>query len=169
MELEAIYREQFRPLVAFLVRRIGDPARAEELAQEVFVRAIKHRPRQPRSWLYAVAANLARDEGRRRAAAGRHLRLVPEAAPDATSSSDADPESRLSAAERSARVRRALERLAPRDREALLMQQNGAAYPEIADRLGLSEGSIGTTLARARRRLLEAWEQLSEEEDHVAR
>lgn len=168
MDLEDIYREQYRPLVAFLVRRVGDPARAEELAQEAFVRAIRHRPRQPRSWLYAVAANLARDEGRRHAAARRHLRLVHRAAPDDAPSSDADPETRLNAEERSARVRRALSRLAPRDREALLLQQSGAAYPEIAARLGLSEGSIGTTLARARQRLLREWELL-EEEDHVAR
>ena len=44
------------------VRRTGDQARAEDLAQEAFVRAIEHQPDKPRAWLFAVAANLARPE-----------------------------------------------------------------------------------------------------------
>lgn len=165
MDLEQIYREQYRPLVGFLVRRIGDPARAEELAQEAFVRAIRKKPTQPRAWLYAVAANLARDEGRRRALAGRHLRLVEEPEPE----SPPDPEQELAAADRARLVRAALGRLEPRDREALLLKQEGASYPEIAEALGLAVGSVGTTLSRARRRLLEAWERVREEGENVAR
>ena len=59
-----------------------------------------------------------------------------------------------------AMARRALELLGERDREALLMREEGLDYREIAEALELSVGSMGTTLARARRRLVEAYEGL---------
>ena len=57
-------------------------------------------------------------------------------------------------------ARRALDELTERDREALLMREEGLDYTEIAEALELSVGSVGTTLARARRRLVEAYESL---------
>ena len=63
-------------------------------------------------------------------------------------------------AEERALARRALEALSERDREALLMREEGLDYHEIAEALGLSFGSIGTTLARARKRLVESYEAL---------
>ena len=56
-----------------------------------------------------------------------------------------------------AAVRTALATLNERDREALLLKAEGFNYEEIAATLGLSKGAIGTTLARARRRLVEAY------------
>ncbi|MBI4513121.1 MAG: hypothetical protein HY702_03335 [Gemmatimonadetes bacterium] len=72
-------RPRLPPLVRFLYRRLGDRDQAEELAQEAFVRLIERRPRGPRAWLYAVAANLARDAARadvRRAAIRPAIRAV---------------------------------------------------------------------------------------------
>jgi RNA polymerase sigma-70 factor (ECF subfamily) len=63
-------------------------------------------------------------------------------------------------------VRSALDALSDRDREALLLSAEGLSYDEIAQTLGLSRGSIGTTLARARRRLVEAYRARDEGEDH---
>ena len=40
------------------------------------------------------------------------------------------------------------------------MREEGLDYGEIAEALGLSVGSVGTTLSRARRRLVEAYEAL---------
>lgn len=65
-------------------------------------------------------------------------------------------------------ARKALECLSERDREALLMREEGLDYHEIAAALELSVGSVGTTLARARRRLVEAHEALQRGDD-VAR
>ena len=62
MDLSQVYREHYRSLVRFLYRRIGDLARAEDLAQAAFVRALDHQPAKPRAWLFTVAANLARAE-----------------------------------------------------------------------------------------------------------
>lgn len=167
MDLEQVYREQYRPLVGFLARRLGDRSRAEELAQEAFVRAIRHRPRNPRAWLYRVARNLARDEGRKRGVRQRHLRLV-QAERKAEPISEAEPETELERDQRRRRARRALASLGERDRRALTMKQDGASYAEIARKLGLATGSVGTTLSRARRRLAEAWKQEGGRDD-VAR
>jgi RNA polymerase sigma factor (sigma-70 family) len=165
LDLSQVYREHYRSLVRFLHRRIGDQARAEDLAQEAFVRALEHQPANPRGWLFTVAANLARDEGRRDSVRRRHLTLIKaeaEARPP-----EPGPEVALERHETVRRVRAALARLAERDREALLLWEEGFSYDEIAEVLGLSRGSIGTTLARARTRLAAAYEELSEgsEED----
>ena len=63
-ELEALYHSTYTSVVRFLYRRVWDLDRAQDLAQEVFVRAMAHRPEKPRAWVFAVAANLARDEAR---------------------------------------------------------------------------------------------------------
>jgi RNA polymerase sigma factor (sigma-70 family) len=64
-------------------------------------------------------------------------------------------------------VRKALDALSERDREVLLLWDAGQSYEEIAAQTGLAVKAIGTTLARARRRLVEAHEAL--EDRHVAR
>ena len=63
-ELEQLYQSTYTAVVRFLYRKVWDAERAEDLAQEVFVRALAHRPEKPRAWVFAVAANLARDEAR---------------------------------------------------------------------------------------------------------
>jgi RNA polymerase sigma-70 factor (ECF subfamily) len=161
LDLAQVYREHYRSLVRFLYRRIGDQARAEDLAQEAFVRAIEHEPAKPRAWLFTVAANLARDEGRRASVRRRHLTLIKaeaEARPP-----EPPPDVALERQETVQQVRTALAQLAERDREALLLWEEGLSYGEIADVLGLSRGSIGTTLARARARLAAAFEGFKRE------
>jgi len=49
----------------------------------------------------------------------------------------------------------------------LLLWDAGLNYDEIAEQAGLKKGAIGTTLARARKRLVEAYERL--EDGHAAR
>ena len=64
-------------------------------------------------------------------------------------------------------MRAALSTLNERDREALLLKAEGFNYDEIAATLGLAKGAVGTTLARARRRLVEAY-RAKERGEHVA-
>ena len=54
-------------------------------------------------------------------------------------------------------VRDALDALSERDREVLLLWDAGQSYTEIARQAKLAVGAVGTTLARARRRLAEAY------------
>ena len=157
--------ECLRRLVRFLYRKVWDAERAEDLAQEAFARALVHRPENTRGWLFVVAANMARDEARKAAREKRHLTLL-KSEPDATESA---PEESIDADTRAQHVRAALEHLTPRDREALLLWDSGLSYDEIAAQTGLARGAVGTTLARARRRLVEAYDAGREGGQHVAR
>ncbi|HEX6589314.1 MAG TPA: sigma-70 family RNA polymerase sigma factor [Longimicrobiales bacterium] len=162
----AVYRESFQDLVGFLYRKVWDSDRALDLAQEAFARALDTDPAQPRSWVFTIAANLARDEARTEIRRRKHLALIKDddvVAPTPTP----DPQLTLEDRERDAGVRAALARLSERDRDVLLMWQGGLSYGEIAEQSGLSIGAIGTTLARARKRLVEAYTSM--EQGDVAR
>ena len=164
-DIAEVYRNTYPALVRFLYRKVWDAERAEDLAQEAFARALVHRPDNTRGWLFVVAANMARDEARKAAREKRHLTLL-KSEPDAT---EIAPEDEIDADTRTQRVRAALEQLTPRDREALLLWDSGLSYDEIAAQTGLARGAIGTTLARARRRLVEAYDAGQEGGQHVAR
>ncbi|MBI1966527.1 MAG: sigma-70 family RNA polymerase sigma factor [Gemmatimonadetes bacterium] len=157
-DLAEVYRTTYRALVRFLYRKVWDPDRAEDLAQEAFARALVHQPENARGWLFVVAANMARDEARRAARERRHLTLL-KGEPGAVSRA---PDEELEQQAEQAKVRAALELLTPRDREVLLLWDAGMSYGEIAAQTGLARGAIGTTLARARRRLVEAYDAGSE-------
>jgi len=163
VDLSQVYSEHYRSLVRFLYRRTGDQALAEDLAQEAFVRAIENCPEQPKAWLFQVAANLARDDFRRRAVRRRHLELVGNERGSLSAGAGgmpAQPDIALEQSETAERVRAALEELAPNDRDGLLLREEGLSYDEIAEVLGISKSSVGTTLSRARSRLAAAYERL---------
>jgi RNA polymerase sigma-70 factor (ECF subfamily) len=164
----AVYRSTYGDLVRFLYRKVWDADRARDLAQETFLRALDHAPESPRGWLFTIAANLARDEARGELRRKRHLTLLrAEAEAEAASPPNPDPLREIERAERIAAARRALDELGERDREILLLWHAGLSYREIAAETGLALGAIGTTLARARRRLAEAHDAL--EKKHAAR
>jgi RNA polymerase sigma-70 factor, ECF subfamily len=160
--LTALFAEYHAPLVRYLSRRLGDRDEAEEIAQETFVRAMKQETiTSDRSWLFAVAANLVRDDARRDARRRTRLDLLRE-----QERADAIVEPEPTSIEREGErelARRAIAMLGERDRDALLMREEGLSYDEIAAALNLSAGSVGTTLSRARRRLMEAYESIQGE------
>jgi RNA polymerase sigma-70 factor (ECF subfamily) len=160
-----LFEQYHESLVRMLYRRTGDRDRAEDLAQETFARAVAAPPRNPRPWLFAVALNLVREDGRRAVRQGRRLQLlkgemdVPVSPPDEV----------VERNEQTAQVRAALAQISERDREALLLKAEGFNYDEIAETLGLAKGAVGTTLARARRRLVEAYHDMEGQAKHAAR
>jgi RNA polymerase sigma-70 factor (ECF subfamily) len=148
----------YASVVRFLYRKVWDQDRAEDLAQEVFIRAMAHRPEKPRAWIFAVASNLARDEARAAVRRKKHLTLLTNdpvtLARPATSAEDV-----VEQEEELAQVQNALDALSARDKEVLLLWDAGLSYQEIAQQTGLALGAVGTTLARARRRLVEAYDR----------
>ena len=161
--LSQLFKAYHTPLVRFLTRRLGDRDSAEEIAQETFVRALRQDViTSDRSWLFAVASNLVRDEARRDARARKRLDVMKAHADADAASAEPEPTS-MERAEEQALARQAIEMLAERDRDALLMREEGLGYEEIAEALDLSVASVGTTLSRARRRLMEAYETLQAE------
>jgi RNA polymerase sigma-70 factor (ECF subfamily) len=156
-DVERLFRTYNAALVRYLTRRLGDRDWAEEVAQETFVRALRQETIvNERAWLFAVATNLVRDEARKDARRRQHLSLLAEEEVTPTT---------VEQAQEAAFARKAVDALAERDRLALLMKEEGLDYGEIAEALDLSPGSVGTTLSRARRRLVEIYESLQRERE----
>lgn len=153
---ETVYRRLHPTLFRYLNRLTGDADVAEDVAQEAFIRLLR-RPELSeegaRCWLFTVATNLVRDRGR---AASRHQRLL-SAGEAPTPSPMPSPDEAVERAERVRAVRAALEQLAPRDRQLLLMREEGFRYEEIADAVGVAPGSVGTLIARALKRFASAY------------
>jgi RNA polymerase sigma-70 factor, ECF subfamily len=157
-----------RPVYSLIARMVQDPATAEDLAQEAFVKAYRslrsYDPsRKLSSWLFKIAHNTTIDHLRRNA-----LETVPlEAPPDqeegrgglAAVLADGSVENPAAAAERRDMARsleRAIARLRPEYREAVvLFYIEGASYQEICEVTGLPLGTVKTNLHRARKELAE--------------
>jgi RNA polymerase sigma-70 factor (ECF subfamily) len=167
-ELEKLYQTTYTAVVRFLYRKVWDADRAEDLAQEVFMRLFQHRPEKPRAWVFAVAANLARDEARAAIRRRKHLTLMTNDPGQAPSRMSLPADEEVEHDEQMTAVQGALDALTPRDREVLLLWDGGLSYPEIAQQTGLAVGAVGTTLARARKRLVDAYDRQHQTRDHAA-
>ena len=127
---ETLYRRHRGPLYRFLLRQVGEPAAAEELFQDVWMRVIDSRERyQPRarftSWVYAIAHNRLMDHYR---ASGRAKFLAQEESEDALENLpavDLPPEAMIDRKRSAARLLDALALLPEVQREAFLLQQEG--------------------------------------------
>ena len=152
---EVLYRQLLPSLLRYLERLMGDADAAEDVAQEAFLRLLG-RPdleeEAARLWLFTVATNLVRDRGRSVARRQRLLTAVPVAP-----SAGPAPDERVERAEEIARVRAALDTLSERDRQLLLMREEGFKYHEIAQAVEVAPGSVGTLVARALKRFIEAY------------
>jgi RNA polymerase sigma-70 factor (ECF subfamily) len=150
VNFEALFDSVYPSLFRYCNRLTGDPDQAEDLAQEAFFRLLDRgaegTEKGLRSWLFMVATNLIRDRSRTRETRRRILSGVPP--PEYGPGPDED----LARSEEIQRVREALGVLSQRDREMLLLRQEGFSYREIAEVAGVSPRSVGTILARALQR-----------------
>ncbi|MEP6835147.1 MAG: sigma-70 family RNA polymerase sigma factor [Gemmatimonas sp.] len=165
-DVARLFRLYHAPLVRYLTRRLGDRDWAEEIAQETFLRALRQESiSSERSWLFAVATNLVRDDARKQSRQRKHLELLRAEAEIAQENAEPEPTS-MERDEERALARQAVESLAERDRLALLMREEGLDYDEIAAALEITRSSVGTTLSRARRRLAENFEALQRDKEN---
>jgi RNA polymerase sigma-70 factor (ECF subfamily) len=161
-----------RPVYSLVARMVQDPGLAEDLAQEVFIKAFRRLStydpqRKLSSWLFKIAHNTTIDHLRRHA-----LETVPlEAEKDdehrgglAAVLSDTSTENPSAAAERRDMARaleRAIGRLRPEYRESVVMFYiEGASYQEICEVTGLPLGTVKTNLHRARKELAQAMAEM---------
>lgn len=145
-DFESIFRAQYERIARVIVRVVNDPARAEELAVEVFLKLWRNPQAQgdkAAGWLYRSAVRKALDELRRASRRSRYERLLGFVLPAPT------PEEVRSAAEEREKVRAVLAAIAPRHAELLLLRGDGLNYGELASTLDLNPASIGTLLSRA--------------------
>ena len=160
----SVYRTTYEDLVRFLYRKVWDADRAHDLAQETFVRCLRDRAASTeevgnvRAFVFTIANNLARDEARSVIRRKKHLTLLKNETETASPARVAEDE--IERERKQAIVEKALGELSDRDREILLLWDAGLTYQDIAAQTGLSIGAIGTTLNRARKRLVESYENM---------
>lgn len=164
MEFESLFDGVYPALYRYCRRLTGDPDAAEDVAQEAFVRfldkEIQGEPRAVRVWLFKVATHLIRDrvrttENRRRLLTINPVKPGAEPLPDA----EAERKERIQA------VTEALEALDARDRQMLLMREEGFSYKEVAEAIGVAHTSVGTLLARAQQRFARTYQAMHEADE----
>jgi RNA polymerase sigma-70 factor (ECF subfamily) len=159
VDWEAVYRAVYPDVLRYLSWMIWDEERAKDLAQEAFARVLGRDADNPRGLVFRTASNLAHDEARLVVRRRRHLKLL-RVEEDVREEEVSTPALELEKREREERLRRAMERLSETDREVLLLWNAGLSYVEIAEQTGLAQASLGTTIARAKRKLVEAHDAL---------
>lgn len=156
------------PLLAFVFRYVGDRETAEDIVQETFLRALRHRHklgtiRYVSTWFHTIAANMARSELRRRkrwhwetlAEQEGHVELL---------DCGAKPDEQTDTWHVHREVVKAIGALPEEFREALLLRDlNELSYGEIAEVLHCPEGTIKSRVNRGRRRLQEMLRPLAGE------
>lgn len=153
-----------RPVLSLIRRMVRNSSQAEDLAQEVFLKAFRalgsyDQGRKFSSWLFKIAHNTAIDQLRR-----KELVTVPLETPDRDEPDlvamlpDASAETPAGRAERrdlAAAIEGAVGSLKPLYREVVVLRyQEGLMYEEIAEVTGLPLGTVKTHLFRARKAMV---------------
>ena len=149
-------------IYSLALRMTGNPEDGADLAQEAFLKAWRSLPAfQEESsfstWLYKLTSNLCIDflrKEKRRKAAVTTVSLdddgddsPPAQVPDHRFT----PETEVERRELRAAMSRALQNMSDEHRQILILREvEGLSYTEIADLLGLEEGTVKSRIARAR-------------------
>jgi RNA polymerase sigma-70 factor (ECF subfamily) len=164
---EELLRRYERPVFSLVFRMVRDHALAEDLAQEVFIKAFQaiqsYDPTYKfSSWIFKIANNLTIDHLRRR----RIETVSIHGSPHATTtegqmqsrivleSQDENPEEFVESRELGDRIEGAISRLRPEYRTAILLRHvEGYSYEEVADIMEVPLGTAKTYIHRGRSEL----------------
>lgn len=148
-----VVRRYERPIVNLIARIVQDPALAEDLAQETFLKAFRNlgtfdASRKLSSWIFRIAHNTALDALRRaRSGATRSDADIEDMA-------IAAPPDPVEQADLARALDGALRGLRPEFRAAIVLRYHeGRSYEEIGDAMGIPEGTAKTFVHRARKQL----------------
>src|SRR6187397_76042 len=153
--LDDLYRHHVGEVYRYTYAVLGNHADAEDVTQTTFVNALRalergEDPRNASAWLIAIAHNVVRQRWRQAAARPAEVELEHDV-PVVEGEEDIEVDELV----------RALQRIPPSQREALVMRElEGRSYNEIAELLGLTTAALETLLFRARRSLAEELENL---------
>jgi RNA polymerase sigma-70 factor (ECF subfamily) len=164
---EALFLKYWAAIYRLLARLTGDPADAEDLAMETFIRLYQHPPRTGegsnlQGWLFRVAMNLGL-----RSIRSYQRRQRYELAAGKVALED-PPENRpaelLDSQETHQFARLVLSQMHPRQAQLLSLRYSGLSYQDVAQAMGLAPSSIGPLLLRAEREFVRRYRSLSKEE-----
>jgi RNA polymerase sigma-70 factor, ECF subfamily len=152
-----LYEKFKRPVLSYVYYLVGDRAAAEELAQEVFLKAYRARAGyEPRAkfstWLWTIARNTAFDH-LRSAGGARMVELTPERELERDGSEPglSDPERILIEQADREEVRRAMLRLSDGQRETMTLRiVAGLSYEQIASVTGMSVEAAKSLVRRGK-------------------
>lgn len=144
---EMLFKRHRDRMVAYAGRYVRDRARAEELAQEIFVKVYTTKSYEAQgsftSWLYRVATNVCLNELRR----PEHRQRFTEYEDQAGTQT---PETELSEKELGLRLQRALDVLPDKQRAAFIMaRMDGLRHDEIASALSTTVPAVKSLIHRA--------------------
>jgi RNA polymerase sigma-70 factor (ECF subfamily) len=142
-----------RMVVGTAYRLLGRMEDAQDAAQEVFLRLLKHLDRidgDPKPWLYRVTVNICNDHYRRRVMTTepdeRMLLGLTDPAPDAERVLAMDDRKRL--------LMEGLQTLSKRERAAVVLRDiEGLSTREVAGILGIEEATVRGQISVARVKL----------------
>jgi RNA polymerase sigma-70 factor (ECF subfamily) len=146
LDIETVFHTEYGRIARVIARVLRDPARAEELAVEVFLKWSRNPQAQgenSQGWLYRVAVRTGLDELRRETRRNRREGLAQFVRHAPT------PEDVRASKEDQERVRAVLAAIQPRQAELLVLRSQDLSYDELACALDLKPASIGTFLSRA--------------------
>ncbi|MHC4225597.1 MAG: RNA polymerase sigma factor [Planctomycetota bacterium] len=160
---ETLVRRHEGRIFRMLFRMLGTREEAEDATQEAFLSLHRHGHRFRRearfsTFLYRVAANAALNRRRSlgRARARERQLALRQAAGSDLPSAPRDPEGAASGAEVQARVQQALQTLPPDLRAAVVLYDlEGQSYRDVAEVLGVPEGTVKSRIHRGRQALRE--------------
>jgi RNA polymerase sigma factor (sigma-70 family) len=167
---EQLYARYYDRINAFIRGRIRDHGRAEDIAQEVFMSALRRLRTSEQSisfrpWIYEIAKNACIDEFRRGKRA-REVSLDAEdeltGGPRALRAVTPTPPVALEGKQRLDDLRGAFGGLSENHHRLLVLRElEGLCYDEIGRRTGMSRSMVESALFRARRKLTEEYEELA--------
>ena len=169
-EFKRLFLEQYSRVVGVLLRLLGDPMRAEEVANDAFWRLYQQSPMREGAdnvvgWLYRTATNLGIDALR---ASARRVRYEQTSGNEAqNTAAPAGPLEALLVEEKRARVRAVLASIRPAQAQLLILRASGLSYKELAEALNLKLSGIGTMLNRAEAEFRERYLELYGNEEEV--
>lgn len=161
---DEVYGEHETMVYNLALSLVGDPERAADVAQEIFLRVYRHlgkfRGRSSlKTWIFRVAVNQCRSRLARRRP--WHQPLPEEEGSQTLVDPRRGPEARTLADDAGRRLRRCLSEVPEPFREAVVLRDiEGLAYDEIAEVLGVRIGTVRSRIARGRRHLKDRLESL---------
>ncbi len=151
------------PLRRFVFRYLRNEAATEDVVQETFVRlyfkAGKFQPKSSvKTWVYAIALNLCRDQFRRLARHRGDVSMDAPARPDAPRTEVADrapsPSTRAADSDRFAQLQSAIDALPDKLKEALILFSiEERSQHDVAEILGITPKAVETRVYHARTKL----------------
>jgi RNA polymerase sigma-70 factor (ECF subfamily) len=156
---EELVKRHTRPVLNLVYRYVGDASRAEDVAQDIFVKVyrarMKYEPKAKFStWLYRVAVNHCLNDIRSRKSQPSLAAPINDLLEHP---SGEDPDARLRREELRRAVKEALDALPENQRMAVLLARyEELSYDQIAETMGMSLEAVKSVLFRAKENLQRA-------------